>query len=63
MKLKCSIKVICPQPPNFFKIVINDTQAEGVRDIQDFSDSELKELGKEFTRLLIEKAQFRRINK
>lgn len=52
--MKKEIKVEIPSTPNFIKV------GEVVVSIEDFTDEELKELGKEWTEDLLKKAQKKR---
>ena len=60
MKKKIEVDVEIPMTPNFIQVAKNPYQ---VVPVQDFTDEELQEIGEEWTRKLIEKANTRRNNK
>ena len=60
MKRKIEIEIQAPDPPNFLRNIVYGREKAILIPIQDLTDEELGEIGKEFTKNLIKKAKKRR---
>lgn len=57
MKKKIEVEIEAPIVPNFLRNIVKGREKALLIPIQDLSDEELEEIGKEFTRNLIKQAR------
>ncbi len=62
MKKQISVDIESPDPPNFLRNLVKGREKAILIPIQDLTDEELEQLGKEWTENLIKKAQKKRKN-